>query len=110
MPPGTISGMVTAARSGTRIGQIRVKPTIGRRGTAVETRWRPIAGCRAHHSAAVPHRSVRRNHKDTGTAEAWETPRVTTVPISRTGNPARVWIVALIAALLHMAPFWHAQV
>jgi hypothetical protein len=29
---------------------------------------------------------------------------------SRRGRiPARVWVVALVAALLHMAPFWHAQ-
>ena len=48
---------------------------------------------------------------DTGNVDAREAPPVTTVARSRTGGiPARVWIVALVAALLHMAPFWHAQV
>lgn len=30
-------------------------------------------------------------------------------PTRGRGIPMRVWIVALIAALLHLAPFWHAQ-
>lgn len=48
---------------------------------------------------------------DTEPVKTQETSGVQTGPTSRRGGiPARVWVVALVAALLHMAPFWHAQV
>ena len=48
---------------------------------------------------------------DTETAETTETSGVTIGPGSPWSRvPPRIWIVALVAALLHMAPFWHAQV
>ena len=48
---------------------------------------------------------------DTAPVNAQEASGVTTGPTSQPrGMTARVWIVALIAALLHMSPFWHAQV
>src|SRR5688572_14725236 len=48
---------------------------------------------------------------DTLPVEPRETSGVASGLTARPGGiPPRVWIVALIAALLHMAPFWHAQV